>query len=78
MDEAGVVNQLQAVEQWIQGSQYRRFVNHGARLEPVSQALAADELHHHVGAAVGLEHAEHLDDARMAEFGEGLRFGQKA
>ena len=78
VDEAGVVNQLQAVEQWIQGAQDGRFVNHGARLEPVSQALAADELHHHVGAAVGLEYAEYLDDAGMPKLGQSLRFGQKA
>ena len=51
----------------------------GMELFPqIIQGQARDVLHGEVGRAVGLEHGQDSDDARMIQFRQGLGFAQKA
>jgi hypothetical protein len=79
MQEAGVVDLLQAVEQRPQDALDGGRRQRAGLLQAALQGLALEELHDDVGGAVGLEEIEHPHDARrVLQAGERAALGDEA
>ena len=78
MDEAGLVHDLQAVQQRHDQRAQLGFTGDFSGLKKLLQAFSAFVLHHHVGGAVGFEHAHHTHHVGMAEFRQGAGLGNEA
>ena len=77
MDDAGVVRELERVEQLAHDAHRFPDVEALVRVEEVLQLLAADELHHQVGDVAFLGEVVHLHDVRMVQPRDGLRLARE-
>jgi len=75
VDEAGVVHELQPIEQRQENIFQRRLAAHLLELERVLETFPALVLHDHVGGVVGLEHAHDAHDVGVAKLRQRSRLG---
>jgi hypothetical protein len=77
MDDAGVVREVERVEQLAHDAHRFLDVEALVGIEEVLQLLAADELHHQVGDVAFLGEVVNLHDVRVVEPRDGLRLARE-